>query len=136
MSTQPPGSLELTPNTLLANAYLGLKDHRQALYFARLGVSQAPNIVTPHSAVSAACVGLGQLAQAAEAMTQAVRVGPEFLHKRLRLLESGQALNESTRSRLHLTLTAMRLVDRTLMSEPLREVLGRLDGLQLPHLGP
>ncbi|HSV46636.1 MAG TPA: winged helix-turn-helix domain-containing protein [Ramlibacter sp.] len=124
------------PNTLLANAYIGLKDYRQALYFSRLGVSQAPHIVTPHSAVAAACVGLGQLAQAAQAMTQAVRVGSEFLHKRLLLLESGHPLNESTRSRLHLTLTAMRLVDRTLMSEPLRELLGRLDGLQVPHPGP
>ncbi len=124
------------PNTLLANAYIGLKDYVQALHYSRIGASQAPHVVTPHIVVATASVGLGQLEQAAESITEAVRVGPEFLQRRLQLLESGPPLSESMQRRLHLMLTALRLVDRTLMSESLREVVGRLDGLQLPHLGP
>jgi Flp pilus assembly protein TadD len=125
-----------SPNTLLANAYFGLKDYGQALHYARLGTSQAPHVVTPHIVVATACVALGRLEEAADAMRQAVRVGPEFLHRRLQLLQSGSPLSESMQRRVHLILTALRLVDRTLMSEPLRELLGRLDALQVPHLGP
>ncbi|MBK6591793.1 MAG: hypothetical protein IPG23_03115 [Burkholderiales bacterium] len=121
---------------MLANAYIGLKDYVQALHYSRLGASQAPHVVTPHIVVATASVGLGQMELAADAMTQAVRVGPEFLHKRLQLLEAGLPLSETMQRRLHLMLTAVRLVDRSLMSAPLRDLLGRLDGLQVPHLGP
>lgn len=119
-----------SPNTLLANAYIGLKDYPQALHFAQLGASQAPHVVTPHIVMATAFVGLGQLAQAAEAMTRAVQVGPEFVQKRLQMLEPPLPLSESMQRRLILMLTATLLVDRALMPDPLRLLVGRLEGLQ------
>lgn len=128
-----------SPNTLLANAYIGLKDYPQALHFAQLGASQAPHVVTPHIVMATALVGLHQLALAAAAMTRAVQVGPEFVQKRLQLLEPCPAptlpLSETMQRRLGLMLTATLLVDRAQMPEPLRHLVDRLEGLQVDGAG-
>ncbi len=118
-----------SPNTLLANAYIGLKDYPRALHFSQLGASQAPHVVTPHIVVATAFVGLGQLDQAAQAMTRAVQVGPEFVQKRLQMLVPAMPLNESMQRRLSLMLTATLLVDRALMPDALRQLVTRLEGM-------
>lgn len=123
-----------SPTTGLANAYIGLKDYPQALYFAQLGASQAPHVVTPQLALASAHVGLGQLSEARAAMARALEIGPGFVQRRFEMLESGVPLNEAMQHRLELLWTAIHLVERASLAPPLRDLLDRLATGSTPPL--
>jgi tetratricopeptide (TPR) repeat protein len=116
-----------SPNTGLGNAYVGLREFDKALHYGQLGASEAPHVVTTHLVIATAQVGLGNLAQARDAMKRAVQVGPEFIQRRFETLESGLSINDTMRFRIGLMLTAVRLLDKAQLPAPLRDMLDRLE---------
>ena len=72
-----------SPQALLALAYFALFDYKEALAQAKISVNLGPHVVTPHTNVAIACVGLGDMEGAATAMARALQTGREFLRRRL-----------------------------------------------------
>ena len=114
-------------NTLLAYAYIGCMDYKQALLFAQLAASQVGHGVTTHLAMACAFIGLGDLTQAREPMIRAIQTGHGHLEKLLRLLASGKFQTEALRRQLDLMLEAILLVDTRHIPDSMQVQLRQLE---------
>ncbi len=99
-----------SPMALLSLAYFALGDYVPALEHARAASALAPATVASHVNEANACVGLGDLAGAAQAVRRALEVGPEFVRGRLDGSKLGfvsESLRERYRSALRQALAQL-----------------------------
>lgn len=114
-------------NTMLAFAYIGCKDYKQALQVSQLAASQVGHGVTTHLAMACAFIGLGDLMLAREPIIRAIQTGHSHLEKLLRLLASGKVQSETLKKQLDLMLEAILLVDTRHIPETMQVQLRQLE---------
>ena len=92
--------------TLLADAYLGLKDYASALEQSNLGLCTAPNFGLLHMAAAIAHAGLGDIEAARNAFAIALQLVPQVISNRLEEGMPGRDAEIRQRTRMLLRVAA------------------------------